>query len=219
MKQSVADAFIAFTTEFEGAVNFMYLDVLGLCTTGIGNLIDPMSMSLGLPWRHKASGELATRDEIAAAWRTVKARKDLAKLGGGHFRDVTDLVLNVLDVNALVQSKLAANDAALARRFPAFGDWPADAQLATHSMAWAMGTGFSFPRFEEAVTEDPPDFATAASQSKMSNGAPKRNAANIRMLLNAAEVLSQGLDPDVLYYPKAIPSVPPPPDTQPDVAA
>jgi hypothetical protein len=40
MYQTVADAFLPFTIPLEGKVNFMYLDVLSLVSTGIGNLLE-----------------------------------------------------------------------------------------------------------------------------------------------------------------------------------
>lgn len=40
MHQPVIDAFLDFTIPLEGKVSSMYLDVKGLVTTGIGNLVD-----------------------------------------------------------------------------------------------------------------------------------------------------------------------------------
>ena len=47
--------------------------------------------------------------------------------------------------------KLGQMDAYLAKRFPEWEEWPADAQLATLSMAWACGPAFRFPRLEAAL--------------------------------------------------------------------
>jgi len=40
MKPAAKEGFLALTTNLEGYTSFMYLDVKGLVTTGIGNLID-----------------------------------------------------------------------------------------------------------------------------------------------------------------------------------
>jgi GH24 family phage-related lysozyme (muramidase) len=51
MFSSVQSAFRSFTEQFEGCVSFMYLDVKGLVTVGIGNLVDPVGVAQALPFR------------------------------------------------------------------------------------------------------------------------------------------------------------------------
>jgi hypothetical protein len=48
----------------------MYADVLGLITTGQGNLIDPKPAALALPWRNR-DGALASSAEISAEWDRI----------------------------------------------------------------------------------------------------------------------------------------------------
>ena len=201
MRQAVADAFVEFTRPFEGMVLFMYADCLGLVTTGLGSLIDPVSTAVCLPWKHKDTGVFATEAEIVNAWEIVKGRSDLKLRGGMAYRGLTDLVLDQTAVDAMVQVRLRLNDSILGHRFAGFDDWPSDAQLGLHSMSWAMGASFKFPRFQAAVSADPPDFFGASVECKMSNGAPSRNHANQTLFINAGQVLDQGLDPETLYYP------------------
>lgn len=205
MRAAVAAAFRDFTARFEGVCPWLYLDVLGLVTTGIGNLVDPMPAALSLPWR-QPDGSLADQDTIAAAWRTVKAAQSMKLGGGGAFARLTTIRLTDAGVNDLVQGRLRANDAALSKRFPGYDSWPADAQLGTLSMAWAMGTGFMFPKFEAAVHAL--DFATAARECAISTagnpGVAPRNAADVICFTNAAQALAQRLDPEKLWYPAVI---------------
>ena len=61
--------------------------------------------------------------------------------------------------------------------FQKFDEWPADAQLALHSMAWAMGSAFAargkWPHFRAACAKM--DFDLAADNCKMSEaGNPGR---------------------------------------------
>lgn len=200
MRDAVRNAFVTFTTGFEGMVTFMYLDDLGLVTTGMGNLIDPEAYALNLPWIIPGRGP-ATTAEVRHAWEAVKARQDLRMRGGMAFRNLSVPRLAQANVDALVQGKLAANEHELIRFFPSFEAWCADAQLALLSMAWGMGADFApkFPAFCKAVNAAPPDWLTAATECHESNGAIARNLANKRLFLAAQDVAELGLDPDVIH--------------------
>ncbi len=166
MKPSVASAFRDFSTKFEGYLPYMYLDIKGLVTTGMGNLIDPIGAALELPWK-RPDGSLATQSEIRAAWNLVKSRTDLAPKYGTAFAGLTTLRLDKAGIEQLIARKLRENEAYLRHRFSDYEHWPADAQLGLHSMAWAMGPGFHFPDFNAAVNRLRPDFDAAARASHM----------------------------------------------------
>lgn len=199
MRPAVRANFVAFTEPLEGSCSYLYADVLGLVTTGIGNLVDPVMYALDLPWK-RPDGSRASRDEIALAWHTVKDDPHAARLGHRYAARLTTLRLAPEDVSALVLGKLDANDAALRKRFPEWEQWPADSQLATHSMAWACGPNFRFPRLEAALRAR--DFLLAAEECHMrTDGNPgivPRNTANRILYRNAA--LSR--DPELLYWPR-----------------
>ncbi len=201
MKDSVRDAFVPFTDKFEGTVNSMYLDVKGLVTVAIGNLIDPAPAALTLPFLH-ADGTPATRVQIAAEWHTVKADTSLAKKGWTAAKKVTRLHLDADGIKKVVQDKLFLNEYILKRRFPEFEQWPADAQLGLLSMAWACGANFNFPKFEAACKRQ--DFLTAAAECRMAEagnpGLIPRNVANKILFTNAAKVLA-GISLQSLVYP------------------
>lgn len=220
MRPSVREAFLRYTVPLEGRVQCMYLDVKGLVTTGIGNLIDTPQEAARLPWLRQ-TGAYATRDEIVTEWARVKHDPDAARLGHRYALRITTLRLSEDAVNELVYGKLDANDAFLARRFPAWDTWPADAQLATHSLAWACGPAFRFPRCEAALRRR--DFLEAATECRIDErgnpGVVPRNAAQKVLYRNAALVEGQR-DPEVLYWPRdlwAEPPTDPPPDTEPEV--
>lgn len=204
MHPSVQKAFEGFSTKFEGFLPYMYLDIKGLVTTGMGNLIDPIGAALGLPWK-RPDGSLASQDEIRAAWNAVKARTDLAPKYGQAFAGVTTLRLDKDGIEQLIARKLKENEDYLRKKYPGYEKWPADAQLGLHSMAWAMGPGFKFPAFDAAVNREPPDFHAAAAASHINDagnpGLTPRNKANFDLFTNAARVLETGADPSALYWP------------------
>lgn len=216
MHQTVRAAFRAFSTMFEGAVSFMYLDIKGLVTCGVGNLIDPIELALDLPWRWRSKGgaarpgELASQAEIRREWDGLKARTDLAHLGHRAAEKVAMLELDEGAIMALIVYRLDSNEAIL-KRHPAFAaleDWPADAQLGLLSMAWAMGPGFGrgWPRFSAACMRE--DFTAAADACRMADaanpGLVPRNVANRILFRNAGVVARAGRDRAPLSYPAAL---------------
>lgn len=205
MKQAVRDVFAEFSTRFEGRVPFMYLDVKGLVTTGIGNLIDPITTGVTLPWL-KADGTKASKSEIEAEWRKVKSLQAMRMRGGMAYGAVTSLRLSEAAIDALVVRKANEMEMHLVKRFKGYDTWPADAQLGLLSMAWAMGPAFKFPKFQAAC--DALDFRTAAIQCKMNEvgnpGLVPRNKANETLFANSHKVITGNLCRETLYYPTVL---------------
>jgi hypothetical protein len=210
MYSSVQSRFRAFNESFEGSIPYMYLDVKGLVTVGVGNLIDPVELAVALPFRFKSNGLRASPDQIAAEWRKLKNDPTLAKKGHLACTAITVLKLNDDAVGALIARRLTANESLLKLQpsFREFETWPADAQLALLSMAWAAGPeGFAeFHRFRAACQRL--DFKTAAAESKLNEagnpGLIPRNRANFLLLSNAAAVAApgSGLGLSTLIYPE-----------------
>lgn len=215
MQTSVRDYFIFFSVQFENRVPSMYLDIKGLCTTGVGNLIDPIEAALGLPWLHNGTGAMwepygSPADQLAieTEWHRVKAAVDHAHGPTKYWTDTARLMLSSSAIDALVLSKLDLFERQLKARppFAAFDSWPADAQLGLLSMSWACGPAFNFPHFEAACKAR--DFATAAAECHMADsnnpGLVPRNRANFRLFLNAAQVEKAQSDPAILHYPSVL---------------
>lgn len=202
MRASVRAAFVPFSAKFEGVVPWLYLDVKGLVTTAIGNLVDPVETALAVPFVHKGTDIPATEEAIRREWRRVKEDPNAARRGHRSLEAATSLRLTPAGIDLVVSRRLAINDQFLRGRFPEFESWPADAQLATHSMAWACGPMFRFVALEYALRKR--DFATAALECRMNTtgnpGLVPRNFANKTLYNNAARVVRGGLDPDVLLY-------------------
>jgi hypothetical protein len=222
MRFSVADVFPAFSTRFEGSVSSMYCDVLGLITTGIGCLIDPVVMALTLPWRHGQAGELATQSEIAAAWHELKAQRDkFAKLHFRYAAQLNDLRLSDDAIGDLLRSRLAADETVLRGYFAKWDSFPADAQLACCSMAWAVGAGWPhiFTNCARAINAG--DWVSAALccdiKTEGNAGVVPRNTQNRLAFTNAAVVQSKGLPLERLYWPIS-PLQSEPPKESPNVA-
>lgn len=194
IQPEVVDVFYRWNGQYEGVAFCMYADILGLATTGVGNLI-PLAVALVLPWKHP-DGSPASEGEIEDAWNKIQGNMEAAKRGADYACTLTDLRLSREGVEALVQDRLDQNAVILAGRFPQFPDWPADAQLAVLSMAWAMGAGFKFPKFEASIKAG--DFRAAAEESAINAtgnpGVIPRNKENKRLLVAAADLWDNGGD-------------------------
>jgi hypothetical protein len=175
MLPAVRNGFLSFSLPLEGMCNYLYLDDLGLITTGLGDLCDPMSLALALPWQVGDSTVPATRMQIIAEWNRVKGLQQYKNAGGGSpiFKNSAELHLSEGGIALLVDQRLEMNDKYLSKSFPTFVNWPADAQLGLHSMSWACGPGLrpEFPHFSASV--DKYDFASAAGPA----GDPNANFA------------------------------------------
>jgi GH24 family phage-related lysozyme (muramidase) len=195
MHSLVRQHFREFSEPLEGCVEYMYLDVKGLVTVGVGCLIDPMSEAVTLPFRFKISKHPAKRNEIVDEWKRVKQRTDLATKGHRAAATVTNLELPEQAIQDLLDTRLNQMEAGVLR-LPQLRRWiamPPEAQMAILSMAWALGVrGVSlFSKCLNAVEAQ--DFARAAAEcaidTKGNAGIVPRNAKNKRLFLAAAETL------------------------------
>jgi hypothetical protein len=223
VRDVVREAFVPFTIPLEGALGggyigipWMYQDVKGLVSSGLGNLLDPVSLAIGLPWI-RLDGTPATREDIVAEWMRIKnlgpngKGQTAAQLGHLYAKPHTRLRLTPVAIEQLVKSKLHSNEQVIAGTFKDWESWPADAQLATHSMAWACGPGIFSPKAGRAhwpkltAALHALDFRTAAvecfmPEEKTIGGLRPRNIAN-RILYRNAAIAFHHLDPDTLFYP------------------
>jgi GH24 family phage-related lysozyme (muramidase) len=220
MLPSVQSTFRVFNTTFEGCISYMYLDIKGLVTVAVGNLVDPVELAQALPFRFKskpgvaAPGSPANPDQVASEWKTLKNNSSLAIKGHEACEPITQLELNDDSIDSLILDRLTRNESFLKRQqwFQGFDSWPADAQLGLLSMAWAMGPAGpgQFPHFRTACQNL--DFNAAAAECKMNEagnaGLVPRNRANATLFSNAAIVRAGeapgGLQRSNLYYPRAL---------------
>ena len=108
MFQAVQAGFRAFNTKFEGCIPYMYLDIKGLVTVAVGNLVDPVELAQELPFRFKnkpgieASGSAATVEQIATEWQALKDNPSLGAKGHKACEPLTQLELSDESMDALI---------------------------------------------------------------------------------------------------------------------
>jgi hypothetical protein len=188
MRQVVVERFRGWSAQFEGEVPWMYLDVKGYMTVGVGNLIDPIGEALKLPWVH-ADGSLASLAEVARDWHAVESHPECAKFGHKYARQFTTVRLTDAGISTLVYERLAGNWAFMrSHYFPAADSWPAPAQLAVSSLAWALGAGWPVIFKACGASAKRQDWMACADQCAIKGGGSiiRRNAATAALFRLAA---------------------------------
>lgn len=203
--QSVAAAWHDYNKDLEGVVLTMYQDIKGYVTTGVGLLIDSVAAAQKMEWRHRESKAPATPNEVAEEWHRVK---DLPK--ALHWRQYAKVCeLEMANMDGEVNKRLHEFAEYLEEQY--FGEWPswpADAQLASLSMAWAVGPGFPtiFKNWRSYAEKQ--DWVGCGASCKIKTdgnpGVIPRNAQNKLCFSNAALVAKFGLPRHELFWPSAL---------------
>jgi GH24 family phage-related lysozyme (muramidase) len=209
MNPSVRQVFPSFSERCEGRFRWPYLDIKGLPTVGIGCLINSVRTALALPWTILEGGPRATSLQVSAQWTYLKEHQALAQAGARACEHATQLRLSDADVDALLASRMAVNETILAKRFKAWSFFPADAQLALHSLSWAVGAvevAEGYPKLCAAAERGDWDGARAEctiSGEDKNAGLIPRNVANRICLANAARVRDNptALRASEVYWP------------------
>lgn len=224
LQPSVETALPGIFAKWEGnGLPYPYTDRKGLVTVGTGNLIDPVAMSLVLPWE-RPDGSPATRAEVANEW--LKVKQAFPGVQSTACARLTSLRLPKSALDALNLRTIAAMWARTCAIFPGAQSWPADAQLGVLSIDWAWGAGFPSvwdaigseaedpgyygygSKFRELLT-DPPNFVEAAAVMRDASGAEEkrnpgivpRDVGEVVMFHNAQAVMLAGADHGRLWYP------------------
>jgi hypothetical protein len=233
MQSCVGDIWLDFNLKLEGRVPFMYLDLRGYLSVGIGDIIDAAAVGLAAPTEEERTASLdlafklrwlrtdgspAEAAEIADEWDRTKGRTDLAARGPGAFRPpVTSLHVDAAVADRFALGRLSNMELALTSReaFAAFDSWPADAQLGLLSIAFKWGTDFQHPLLEQHLAAG--DFGAAAEVSVLNPNIGSyilRNERNAKLFNNAAVVAGEGRDFSQLVYPEAAGVAGDPPETE-----
>jgi GH24 family phage-related lysozyme (muramidase) len=206
MRDAVRASWLDFTEPLEGGVPWLYADIRGLITIAYGNLVDPLSSALMLPLMHPG-GVRASLSEITTAWLSVKGDALAASRGHLYAKSLTSLRLTREGMSDLALAKLETNDAILRGRIDGWEELPACAQMAIHSLSWACGAMFNFPKLLSAIAAR--DYDAASVHIRMNETTPEgtfnaglvaRNRANAILVRNAARVQAYKLDPDTLDW-------------------
>ena len=168
----------------EGCTTWLYCDVRGLVTVGIGNLVASPQACAELPF-HLRDGLAATDEAKADAWARVHRAFDKHK-SAAYYKAFSDMRLGVGYVRSLVAHRLETEFLpGIARLCPTFAEFPLPARRALVDMAYNLGVGVlgMFPHMLAACNEW--DWAMAADQCHRSTCRESRNAWTATMFVDA----------------------------------
>lgn len=208
MRKAVLENVFEYQRTFEGCIDHLYCDILGLVTTGVGNLVDPKSIAMGWMFRWRSMpGRLATPKEIGVEWDKVKAAAapDPSQKSHLFYRAITSLFLDREYIEERVDQTAKSFVILLADDFPDWNAWPADAQMGVLGVVWAVGPGKMrrfFPRFMAACKAQ--EWIDASHEclvnATKNAGVVPRNRNNRALFKSAAA----GGDPEKLNWPMAV---------------
>jgi GH24 family phage-related lysozyme (muramidase) len=170
---------------FEGLIPWLYCDVRGLTTTGIGNLVASPAACAKHPWRHQADGRAALPGEAETLWAhtTDAYRKDLCPAA---YRNISDLRLTKDYIQGLVAVRLETEFIpGIGKLCHDFDAWPLPARQAIVDMAYNLGVG-GLAHFHNLIAAcQAHDWATAAKECHRSTSREARNAFTSQRFLDA----------------------------------
>jgi GH24 family phage-related lysozyme (muramidase) len=210
MRPVIEARWLEFTEPLEGGLPYAYTDIRGIVTIAYGNAVFSAADFARLPLMHPG-GVAATTAEKIAAYAVLVNNNKAAKSGHLYAKRLTTIRLTREGMSDLALGRLHANDGILRGRIDGWEDLPACAQMAIHSLAWACGPAFRFPRLVAATVAG--DYDVAAVHIRMNETTPEghfnaglvaRNRANGILMRNAARVRDFRLDPDTLVWDRPL---------------
>jgi GH24 family phage-related lysozyme (muramidase) len=163
---------------------WLYCDVRGFVTVGIGNLLASPQACAELPFQHR-DGLPATEDEKADAWDRVRRAFDRRK-SAAYYRAFANIRLTEDFVRSLACQRLEREFLpGIVRLCPQFKAFPLPARRALVDMAYNLGVGGlgMFPHMLAACNAG--DWEMAANQCHRSTCRESRNAWTAQMFIDA----------------------------------
>lgn len=170
---------------FEGRIEFMYLDVKGYVTVGVGCLLKTPQDAIRLVWRYRDdSGE---PDETAIGDEWSRVSRQPAGMDAHAYKRVTSMDLIPYEIDRMFAQRVGAFETSLQHIFPEFASWPEPAQLATLDMAYNLGAGAipkEWPNLTRALRRQ--EWRAAAKESHRPEAREARNLVVRGLYLEAA---------------------------------
>jgi hypothetical protein len=179
LHKSVLDNITDHLTKFEGYRTYIYVDVKGIATTGIGNRVEPYSTyGKNFVFYKRADSMVASAAEVQAEINACKMKGYQSKLYT-TWEQVRPKVIGAFTANADLARTYFGSD---------FDRYPADVQVVLSQMGYAGGLVSRRKNLEPYLKKR--DFAGAMSYTTLGTGYAKYNAA-FRLLMTNGWIVEQ----------------------------
>lgn len=180
---TITDAMRQTIRRFEGVTTWMYRDIVGGVTVGVGKHLPADTDAAALPFNDTA-GRPASAADIKTAWAKVRA----ATLGkpADFYKQFSDVRMTDQGVADQLEKDLVQFEKQLKVLFKDYDKFPAKAQEGCMDMLFNLGFGTiknKFPKFLAACEKM--DWKVAATESVRPQVAKERND-HVAALFNAA---------------------------------
>jgi hypothetical protein len=228
MYSSARHQIVQYLTEFEACVSWMYLDSLGLVSTGIGVLLDPYEkygkeLCKTVSWYDKETLAKATDEDVKKEFDMVKSKnspsgrpvwsKDPATNFASYraFESITRLRLSNSDINKVVLKIVSDKEVACRQCFGSEYDrYPADVQVVLTQMSYAGGLYARKDKLKPFLAVrnwlGAREYTYLTNSTQGKDGYKKYNACFQRLMLNAhiVESCSKIVSPNMCLMPQNI---------------
>lgn len=183
--QDVIQGLMQVLPGFEGDIPYMYLDIAGLVTVGIGHMIPNLSWAQQIPFVARSTAAPASADDIQSDFQAVA----VAAKGqpASAYERITSLNLPdgwaVQDASQRLQNEYLPP---LKMQYPGYDGYPQPAQEALLDMIYNLGPGglAKFVHFKAAVLAG--QWQVAAQQSHRTGIQQARNDWTAKQFLAAS---------------------------------
>jgi GH24 family phage-related lysozyme (muramidase) len=182
---SYLDDSVAHLEVFEGVVPWMYLDIRGYVTVGVGEMLatSERAVSLGfLDTNNQPIAPSAILDDYTRVSALPPAKT------AGFYRSSNSPILLHSAIDTLLMQHLVFFDTQLSQRFANYSGFPDTAKLGLLDMIYNLGASGlfnGFPTFMGYVQKQ--DWPNAATQCQRNGPGPARNEWTKQQFLAAAD--------------------------------
>lgn len=170
---------------YEGNIPYMYLDVNGNVTVGVGNLLSTVADAQALPF-YKNDGTAATDVDIKKAFNIVAGSSYGQMVVASDFESLTTIRMKQDDIDKLANNRLSEFKKELRSAYPNFDEYPAKVKAALFDMIFNLGSKklAKFSKMNTAIGVQ--DWQDAAEESRRMPPVPEQRNDYVKGLLEAA---------------------------------
>jgi GH24 family phage-related lysozyme (muramidase) len=176
---------VKYLREHEGVVRYMYLDVVGLVTIGVGFMLPNADAVTALNLVRRSDSAPASADEKRQDWESVHSQGKAKP--AQTYEQFTKLELPDSEIDRELTKRVNDFQRNLTSRFPSFDGFPDEAQIGLLDLIYSLGPRGLFNGYPKlCAAAELGNWKACAEQSTRRNVSDNRNADLKQLFLDAA---------------------------------